>query len=458
MEDMNLRDDRTSVIRSTMKNLLQTNLKLVQVVQPRSPLRATTESPPVLPPIAGTSQINSAPAQQDWSGPSLGPQLPPLRPLTPITDRSTRGRTVSTGGPSKLSPNHASHQSVTSPNDQQPGNSPSRQSSAGPAIPGPNASSFTSTSAADGPSTSTSNPILDRLISHNSLPTNPNTHPQNGLLMDASPTTINSVRLVTQSINSINQAISTTSLATSASPESPSSPAPRHLSASLSIAASVQAEPIPTSLRPGSDKPSGARVQSETTRRPYNGAESISSQILSETDGNMPSDHKRQTFDQAYDDPTEEVYAALTYLDLTEPRDLVMESSTTPLGPKIEPLRIRYAKNASSSSPQQPGPATADAVPYKSTFAPTNTAAERKLKAQVQQAAAHAADDMGSDGQKPMARGLQNASSSNNVVWPQIQTTQIGPNDYIQDVPPTPPHLQPPRNLPQVPRNGGQST
>ena len=695
MEGMDPRDDRTSVIRSTMKNLLQTHLKpAVQVVQPRSPPRAMTESPPILPPIAGAGQAN-APAQQDGSSP--GPQLPPMslgnRPLTPITERSsvmTHGRTVSMDGPSMLN-NHASYQSMTSPNTEQQGNSPSGQSGTGSAIPGPsnpNASLLTPTSAAGG-STSTSIPILDRPISHSPPPASPNTllaNPQNGLVMDASPTmtTINSARLGTESsINSMNQAISTTSLATSASPGSlkmqgsrSSSPAPRRLSASSSsAAASVQAELTPTPMAPGSAqpypnpllaearsktqdnastksaadvtsskpvsdtnqkptspnlasgsreqvnvnlqlptsntagssprdesndfineagalyymqqsvasssgshpqpsmqphsagddtspdesdarlnnkrlsiatksavdgkrrstavafngtntntdtgtttneysppkimaptspgrlspsrsglgrKPSGARAQSATTTRPYNGAESISSQTLPETDEDMPSDHKRETSDLAYNDETGEAYAALTYLDLTDAQDLVMESSTAPLGQKIEPLHIQPAENVSSSSPQ-PGPATGDAVAYKSTFAPTNKAAERKLKAKAQQAAAHAAthrpgrangkrkmknagawesseeeeeeeeeeedDDMDSDGQKPMARGSQNASSSsNNAARSQIQTTLTGPNDYNQDILPTPSHLRPPRNLPQIPPTRGPST
>jgi CCR4-NOT transcriptional complex subunit CAF120 len=242
-------------------------------------------------------------------------------------------------------------------------------------------------------------------------------------------------------------------------------------------------------------KPSGARAQSATTR-PYNGAESISSQTLTETDESMPSIRRRQASELAYDDATGEAYAALTYLDRTD-ADIVTESSTAPpLNPKIEPLNVQHAERASGSSSQQPGPATGDAVPYKSTFAPTNKAAERKLKAQAQQAAAHAAthrpgrangkrkmkdpdawesseeeeeeedeeeddddDDMDSDGQKPQARGLQSVpSSSNHAVRLQIQTMQTGPNDYNQDVPPTPSHLRPARNLPQIPPTRDQST
>lgn len=716
VEGMDPRDDRTSAIRSSMKSLLQTHLKpAVQVVQPRSPPRDMTASPPVLPPIAGTSQTSSPPGQQDGS---LGPQLPPLsfgnnasaaraipsrdRPLTPITERSsimTHARTLSMDGPSMLSPNHASYQSATSPEEEQQLQPPSGQSGAGP-IPGPSNSDGSSSipTSAAGDSTSTSAPILDKPMSH-SPPPGSNTllaHPQNGNVMDASSTmtTISSAGIGTQSsINSMNQGISSTSLATSASPESPKvqgrtsfdiySP-PTSLSVTSLAPVSVQgksspaplgpgpAQPFPnflleearsktqdststksaadvTSLEPVSDadqkptspnlpsgnweqanvnlrpppptsntarssptdepndfineagalyymqqsdsvasgsgvrlqrtmqpppdddetspdesdtppnntgmsmrgavdgrlprtavafngarpnintgttaanehsppkvmgptkaqsgtpigrlsptrsglgrKPSGARAQSATTR-PYNGAESISSQTLTETDENMPSSHKRQTSELAYDDPAGEAYAALTYLDLTD-ADVGTESSTVPLSPKIEPLHVKHAERASNSSPQQPGPATGDAMPYKSSFAPTNKAAERKLKAQAQQAAAHAAthrpgrangkrkmknagawesseeedeeeeeeeedDDMDSDGQKPMARGLQShqgLSSSANSLRPQIQTTQPGPNDYFQDVPPTPSHLRPARNLP-VPPNRGQT-
>ena len=720
MEGIDPRDDRTSVMRSTMKNLLQTHLKpAVQVVQPRSPPRNMTESPPVLPPIAGTNQTSSTLAQQDGLGPALGPQLPPLsfgnnsaraipsrdRPLTPITERSsvmTHARTPSMDGPSMLSPNHASYQNVASSNDgqQQPGNSPSGPSGAIPGPSTPNASPFISTSAAGG-STSTSVPILDRPISHSPPPTGANAllaHPQNGLVIDASSTitTISSAGLGTQSSsNSMNQGISSTSIATSATPESPEvrertsfdTYSPRtNLSVSSLAGPSVQAKPpVPlgpgsaqpfpsflldearfktqdstssksaadvTSLEPVSDadqkstspnlpsgcrdqanvnlqsqlptsntarssptdepndfineagalyymqqsdsvasghlqrgmqphpdddetspdesdarpnaegfstvtknvvdaklprrstagafngtdantstgttvtnehsspkamassvqsgtlpigrlsptrsglgrKPSGARAQSATTR-PYNGAGSISSQTLTETDENMPSSHKKQTSDLPYDDPTGEAYAALTYLNLTD-ADIVVDSSTVPLSPNIEPLNVQRDEQPSGSSSQQPGPASVDAVPYKSTFAPTNKAAERKLKAQAQQAAAHAAthrpgrangkrkmknagvwesseeeeedeededdeedDDMDSDGQKPMARGTQSiSSSSNNAVRPQIQTTQTGPNDYVEDVPPTPSHLRPARNLPQIPPNRGQST
>ena len=72
MEGMDLRQESTSIIRSTMKSLLQTHMKPpVQVIQPRSPLGTMAEFSPVPPPIAGTSQVHSAPAHGNGDNLSL---------------------------------------------------------------------------------------------------------------------------------------------------------------------------------------------------------------------------------------------------------------------------------------------------------------------------------------------------------------------------------------------------
>ncbi|KAH9481606.1 CCR4-NOT transcriptional complex subunit [Psilocybe cubensis] len=246
-------------------------------------------------------------------------------------------------------------------------------------------------------------------------------------------------------------------------------------------------------------KPSGARAQA--VGRSYNRAESISSQTVTETDESMSKHQKQEsnTSDLAYDDANGEALAALTYLDIADSQDIAAATSTvaplTPPLPKVEPLNLRGADRNSATSPL-PGTQSGEAVPYKSSFAPSNKAAERKLKAQAQQAAQHAAthkpgrangkrksktagawessdeeeeeeeeeddddDDVDSDSQQ--RRGPQSSSSqsqgmssSSNSLRP-LQTQGQGPvgqqHEY-QDSPQTPSHLRPARNLPQIPGN-----
>ncbi|KAJ3502700.1 hypothetical protein NLJ89_g8766 [Agrocybe chaxingu] len=135
VESMDPRDDRTSVIRTHIKKLLREHMKpAVQVVQQRP--STTTDSPPLLPPIGGTSNnaLPPLPAQENGQPPASGsglqssplgsPQLPPLsfgaksppnatpsreRPLTPITEMSVNmhGRSTSVDAPSALSPSNS---------------------------------------------------------------------------------------------------------------------------------------------------------------------------------------------------------------------------------------------------------------------------------------------------------------------------------------------------------------
>ena len=253
-------------------------------------------------------------------------------------------------------------------------------------------------------------------------------------------------------------------------------------------------------------KPSGARAPNSAPRS-YNGAETMSSQTVTETDEHMspppqpaPAVHPEQDNQHgAYEDENGEALAALQYLDIAD-----SEAEAAPSRSRTQPT----ASTADIESHQphvqdQNVPSNGgDGVQYKSSFAPSNKAAERKAKAQAHQAAHHAAvhkpgrangkrkskavgawessdeeeeeeeeeddDDVDSDGELQKS-GLQSRSSHQNLTastaslasgrpQPQIQTMYTGPNENQHDIPPTPSHLRPSRNLPQIPGSRGPGT
>ncbi|KAG5651366.1 hypothetical protein H0H81_008935 [Sphagnurus paluster] len=135
-------------------------------------------------------------------------------------------------------------------------------------------------------------------------------------------------------------------------------------------------------------KPSGARAQAKasSTRSHFDNAEGISSQQVTEeeeTQSEDQSDHHPAQMNQAQthpsmssEDPDLDALAALSYLD-------VEDKPVTPKTVSIEPLNIIKAPS--------PPPASEAPAQFKSSFAPSKHAAERKAKAQAHQAAHHAA-------------------------------------------------------------------
>ncbi|KAK7050878.1 hypothetical protein VNI00_004990 [Paramarasmius palmivorus] len=186
------------------------------------------------------------------------------------------------------------------------------------------------------------------------------------------------------------------------------------------------------------------------------------------------------------DDSSLDVLAALSYLDVADASEEQLEAEKNVASPttaaSTAPLRTPRATSASPT----PTPVPVKVAGAKSSFAPSTKAAERKAKAQAQQAAAAAAisrpgrvangkrkmrsakagegawssdedeeddedegdddeddEEVDSDGE-PTAKTPSAPASSNNSVRP---PGPGGDNDYSQQ----PPHLRPPRTLPQVP-------
>jgi CCR4-NOT transcriptional complex subunit CAF120 len=140
----------------------------------------------------------------------------------------------------------------------------------------------------------------------------------------------------------------------------------------------------PTS-RPGlGRKPSGAREQA---MRSFNG-EGISSSppVTEEEEDSQSEDHSDSRHDQmdqpqvhrsiSSDDPNLDALAALSYLDVAH---------ENPTSAKVEPLNVRNKAPSPPPVIHEPEPQ------YKSSFAPSKQATERKAKVQAQQAAHHAA-------------------------------------------------------------------
>ncbi|KAG6910858.1 hypothetical protein DXG01_007174 [Tephrocybe rancida] len=230
-------------------------------------------------------------------------------------------------------------------------------------------------------------------------------------------------------------------------------------------------------------KPSGARAQA--TARPFNAADGISSQQVAEEE--IQSEDHYETplqakMNQLHARPSAsldadlDALAALSYL-------AVDDKPASPKQANVEPLHIQKTP--------PPGPIASETSQFKSSFAPSKQATERKAKAQAQQAAHHLAthkpgrvngkrksraagawnqssddeeeeeeedddddddddDDADSDAE-PSLGNKQNsgpASSSTSLQHRQQQqfVEQGGdPQQYSQ--------LRPPRSLPQVPGN-----
>ncbi|KAG5339807.1 hypothetical protein C0989_003488 [Termitomyces sp. Mn162] len=225
-------------------------------------------------------------------------------------------------------------------------------------------------------------------------------------------------------------------------------------------------------------KPSGARAQATT--RPYNAADSISSHQFTEEE-DVHSEEQHETPSQAKMELTHvqpsasseadlDALAALSYLS-------VDDKSSSPPKASVEPLHIQ----------KTPSPTVNEhATQYKSSFAPSKQAAERKAKVQAQQAAHQIAthkpgrvngkrksqassswnesseeeeeeeeeeddddDDADSDTEPSLTKKQSTgfASSSNSLQQRQQPGEQTG-ESYS--------HLRPLRSLPQVPGNSYQ--
>ncbi|KAG6856890.1 hypothetical protein H0H87_012471 [Tephrocybe sp. NHM501043] len=225
-------------------------------------------------------------------------------------------------------------------------------------------------------------------------------------------------------------------------------------------------------------KPSGARAQATT--RAYNPVESISSQPVTEEE-TQSDDHYEtplqarmdqiQTQPSASSEADLDTLAILSYLS-------VDDKPPSPKQTSVEPLNIQKTPS--------PGPVAGETPSqFKSSFAPSKQAAERKAKAQAQQAAHQIAthkpgrangkrksrvagawnessdeeeeeedddddddDDADSDAEPSLANKQNSGSGSSTTSLQQRQqqpSEQIGEQQYS--------HLRPPRSLPQVPAN-----
>ena len=232
-------------------------------------------------------------------------------------------------------------------------------------------------------------------------------------------------------------------------------------------------------------KPSGARAQ--FTPRLYNGGSS--QPLTEEEEEDRMSEHEKQDNQAtlAYDD---EALAVLTYLDIADSEEV--SASATPSSPShhhspitkdTEPPKFQLSDRPGFVPPTM---SNSDSAPFRSSFTPSSKAAERKLKAQAQQAAHEAAihrpgrangkkakatgatgawessddeeeeeeedeeddDDVDSDDEVPMMRGLQSTSSQQGFSSSSSARTPQSTSDSNAD---GPSHLRPPRNLPQIP-------
>ncbi|KAG7089468.1 hypothetical protein E1B28_011153 [Marasmius oreades] len=189
------------------------------------------------------------------------------------------------------------------------------------------------------------------------------------------------------------------------------------------------------------------------------------------------------------DDSSLDVLAALSYLDVTDPSQdqFGVEKLEEPVAVKpVQPLRTNRTSSASPPPAQLPGP-------VKSSFAPSNKAAERKAKVQAQQAAAAAAasrpgraangkrkmrsakayagawssdeeedeededeeegnEEVDSDGE-PTSKPASGMNSSNTSVKPPLEGGDPYDSFHQQQ---GPAHLRPARNLPQIPAGRSQ--
>lgn len=242
-------------------------------------------------------------------------------------------------------------------------------------------------------------------------------------------------------------------------------------------------------------KPSGARAPATVNRR-YTGESSLSSHHLAAEEEETQTDEDTDEEDQGTPPPPPprlrkamsptsdddaDALAALSYLDTND-------APPTPPPVIIEPLKPRSAVGDPSSN--NPADGSDASATYRSSFAPSKQAAERKAKAQAQQAAHHAAthkpgrangkrksrvggawnesseeeeeeddddDDADSDAEPspvnrqqdatPVSGGgvSSNASSRQTQGQAQNSSNSAEQGQY--------PHLRPPRTLPQIPGN-----
>ncbi|KAK0469710.1 uncharacterized protein EV420DRAFT_1661127, partial [Desarmillaria tabescens] len=220
-------------------------------------------------------------------------------------------------------------------------------------------------------------------------------------------------------------------------------------------------------------KPSGARAQTKKAQRVSSPSPPPVLEEDTQSDDSMdPEIRTRAAADIGpVDEGNLDALAALSYLDDDQPPP----PSHTTKG-HVEPLRTRHGEQLLPTPPQ---PATGEpAAPYKSSFAPSKSAAERKAKVQAQQAAQQAAahrpgrangrkkprgndawvesseedeeeeeeeeeeEDVDSDKEPATRPPSAPASTSTHTAKPQ---SDYGP-DQSQYT-----HLRPPRTLPQIP-------
>jgi len=233
-------------------------------------------------------------------------------------------------------------------------------------------------------------------------------------------------------------------------------------------------------------KPSGARAPTTTTRSHIADGISSSQQVTeeeSQSEDKHESSQNSMELSQVVtpatsEDSNADVLAVLSYLD-TEDKPSSLQAA------KVEPLNIRSGATKPPSPPPL-APPPAEATQYKSSFAPSKQAAERKAKVQAQQAAHHAAvlkpgrangrkskiagawdessededdeeddDDDDDDGDGPVdsdaerdpGHSKNSGFGSSNASLRQHQNREQGLEEADMQYP----HLRPPRTLPQVP-------
>jgi len=264
-------------------------------------------------------------------------------------------------------------------------------------------------------------------------------------------------------------------------------------------------------------KPSGARAPAPSSRgyaSSGGGPASIASQrVTEETQGPVTSSpppplppaasemqHTREPSGSSSGDAPVDALMALRYLNMADDggaeSQSVSESASSPQfdsvspasvqmdGPRLKPIDTRGPGSASSASPQIPS----GDLTYKSSFAPSSKAAERKMKAEAQKAAkhrpgrangkrqSHAAgawesseeeddeeedddDDLESDVGRPPASARSQAvstpggfNSGRPSPLPLQSPNPFGGPDQLTPTPATAPG-RPPRNLPQPPQS-----
>lgn len=252
----------------------------------------------------------------------------------------------------------------------------------------------------------------------------------------------------------------------------------------------IQSLPRTPTLDYGPERrPAGARAAPVSNRQ-----ETSSSAAQPPTsNGNI-----RQRSMSQFEDPDADAFAALTYLerhddnDLDAPAPAPMPSSSSPASPPAHPREEPPSIVEPDMLPPSPG--SENASVYKSSFAPSKNAMQRKARSEAQQAAHDAAthrpgrgtakgknkpksvgawgdsseeeddeeededEDVDSDGQPVVPRDDRSVSGyAASLNQRSRLSTPRGPSPLASggDAPPQPPP-RPPRNLPPVPLPRGQ--